>query len=132
MDTRYALEVRHPSWYAAEGELAAILKQHGVAWAATEYPGLPRRTPLTADFMYVRWIGQHGTYEHHDCERVDKSVELNAWHRHILERDEQVARLYGFFNNDYAGHAPATCNRFKEIAGLEAAALKPPQQGTLF
>lgn len=131
-DARYALEFRHPSWYSAQDEVGKLLAQYKTAWAATEYPGLPRRTPLTTDFMYIRWIGQHGAYDRHDHERVDKSAELEAWHEHILGRAVEAASLYGFFNNDYAGHAPATCNRFKEIAGLEVSSLKPPQQGTLF
>jgi uncharacterized protein YecE (DUF72 family) len=43
-----------------------------------------------------------------------------------------VYSIYGFFNNDYAGHGPATCNRFKEITGLPTNPTQPPQQGSLF
>jgi uncharacterized protein YecE (DUF72 family) len=44
---------------------------------------------------------------------------------------EQVEAIYGFFNNDYAGFAAATCNRFKTIAGLPALPFELPQQGRL-
>ncbi len=44
----------------------------------------------------------------------------------------QVDAVYGFFNDDYAGYAPATGNRFKRIAGLPVIEPEIPQQGALF
>ena len=57
---------------------------------------------------------------------------LEEWWQDIRGRSDEIVAAYGFFNNDYAGHAPATCNRFKEIAGLPTKRLQPPQQGRLF
>lgn len=37
-----------------------------------------------------------------------------------------------FFNNDYAGCAPATCHRFKGIVGVKGEGIRPLQQGRLF
>ena len=45
---RYAVELRDASWYAPELGLATVLQEAGVAWASTEYPGLPDRIDLTA------------------------------------------------------------------------------------
>lgn len=131
-DVRYAVEVRHPSWYTGGTPTAAVLAKHGVAWAATEYPGLPGRIYKTSDFLYIRWIGQHGTFETHTHERIDRSTELERWWKLIQQNLEQVTELYGFFNNDYAGFAPATANRFKEIAGLPGEPLRPAAQPPLF
>jgi len=136
-DLRFAVEVRDQSWYTATDEkgvplLARALEEFGACWAATEYPGLPGRIRLTSRYIYIRWIGQHGSYTRHDHERVDRTPELQAWREQIWELLEQVDTVYGFFNNDYAGFAAGTANRFKELAGLPLESYKPPQQGTLF
>lgn len=126
---RYAVEFRHPSWHAtATGQL---LQNHDVAWASTDYIHLPQRIYVTTDLMYIRWIGRHGQYDTKDHERVDLTPRLETWFDDISSRLDRVQGIYGFFNNDYAGHAPATCNRFKEIAGLPTSDLRPPQQGRL-
>lgn len=130
--TRFAVEVRDLSWYTAEAQMAAMLAAHGVCWAATEYPGLPRHVQPTAGFFYIRWIGQHGSFPHHDHERIDRTPQLRVWWERLRAELNQVQTLYGFFNNDYAGFAPATANKFKNLVGLPVESIRPPQQGTLF
>ena len=129
---RYAVEVRDPSWYASGVDLAGLLSGAGVAWAATEYPGLPNRIDLTASFVYMRWIGQHGSFESHTHERLDRSRELQAWLERFQAVGDRLQTVYGFFNNDYSGFAPATANRFKQLLGLKVESLTPPQQPRLF
>ncbi len=129
-DLRYAVEFRHPSWHTtATGQL---LQNHDVCWVSTDYIHLPRRVYVTTDFIYLRWIGRHGQYETKDFERVDMSPQLEQWLSNIQSRMEGVYTIFGFFNNDYAGHAPATCNRFKALAGLPTKPIQPPQQRLLF
>ncbi len=130
-DVRFAVEFRHASWHAREtGEL---LQAHNVCWASTEYHYLPQRVYVTTDFVYIRWIGRHGVYDRHDHERVDRSDQLREWYADIQSRREDgIREVFGFFNNDYAGFAPATCRKFMEIAGLPTAPLAPPQQPRLF
>ena len=134
---RFAVEIRDQSWYTPKsGEetppLAQLLKQYGVAWAATEFPGLPGRIYPTANYLYVRWIGQHGTFQHHDRERIDRTQNLKEWRGKVEELLDRVEAVYGFLNNDYAGFAAGTAHRFKEIAGLPVKNIRPPQQETLF
>jgi uncharacterized protein YecE (DUF72 family) len=135
---RFALEVRHPSWYTAkilgsdELKLTEALRKSNVCWAATDYPRLPPTIIRTTDFLYLRWIGQHGSYQNHDHERIDLSDRLKSWWGLIQSQLGDLSALYGFFNNDYAGFAAGTANRFKGIAGLPVEPLKPPQQGRLF
>jgi len=129
---RLAVEFRHPSWYTAASDTASMLTRHRVCWAATEFPNLPREVPLTSDFLYIRWIGQHGTYAHHTRVRQDRYPELAWWWTHLQVRLEKVDSIYGFFNNDYAGFAPGTCNQFKTVIGLPAIDFIPPQQPKLF
>ena len=127
---RFAIEFRHSSWYVQATN--DLLASYRVCWASTEFPGLPQQVFKTTDFLYLRWIGQHGSYHHHNYERVDKSSDLNAWLECIQDQSSSAQAIYGFFNNDYAGFAAGTCNRFKTIVGLPVKPLLPPSQARLF
>lgn len=135
-DLRYAVEVRHQSWYTAssaeeEPPLAHSLRLYGICWAATDYPRTPRRIYKTTNYLYIRWIGQHGTFVHHGSERIDRSRELDLWKQLLVSSVTDIQIAYGFFNNDYAGFAPGTANRFKTLMNLPATQFLPPQQGRL-
>ena len=129
-DLHFAIEFRHTSWHSAETE--DLLNSHGVTWAATQYPGLPASITPTTDRLYIRWIGQHGSYDRHSHERQDKSPELKSWLVQILKLEDTIQEVYGFFNNDYAGFAAGTALRFKKLAGLSVSEPHYPRQERLF
>ena len=52
---RYAVEVRHRSWLGSD--LPGLLREHGVALTLIDYPRMPRMEDATADFVYIRWLG---------------------------------------------------------------------------
>lgn len=131
-ELRLAVELRHASWHTRPQELEAVLRASQVAWAATEYPELPRQVHRTADFLYVRWIGRHGSYPAHTHERVDLTGELAEWQALLAPELPHVREVFGFFNNDYAGFAPATCQRFRRLVGLPDTEIQPARQGRLF
>lgn len=127
---RYAVELRHNSWYCDRTQ--AMLRARGIALVALEYPKLPKKIYPTADFLYIRWIGQHGSYNRHSHERVDKTPQLAWWKEYVLDIGGDVERIYGFFNNDYAGFAAGTCLKFKELLGLPIERPGIDKQGRLF
>jgi uncharacterized protein YecE (DUF72 family) len=130
-DLRYAVEFRHRAWHAtATGEL---LQAHGVCWVSADYLYMPRRVYVTTDFVYIRWLGRHGTYPVKDHERVDRTERLQEWYADVTGRQAQAGfhTVYGFFNDDYAGHAPATAKKLKRIAGLPTDPAPPPAQARL-
>lgn len=127
---RYAIEFRHPSWYHQKTE--QLLTYHKVCWVAIDYPNIPKRIACTTDFLYIRWIGVNGTYQHHTHERVDKTTQLKAWIQNINPIAQQVSAIYGYFNNDYAGFAAGTCMRFKRLLGLDSNEPQEPYQERLF
>lgn len=129
---RYAIEVRDRSWYTAGQEFRTKLETRGICWVATEYPRLPGRINPTAEFLYIRWIGQHGSFTFHNRERIDRTENMKSWLKQISTHNDQMEDLFGFYNNDYAGFAAGSANRFKEMIGLPIKKLKPPQQGALF
>lgn len=130
IEYRCAVEFRHSSWYRPE--TAEILAAAGVCWASTDYLDLPAEIFRTTDFLYLRWIGEHGRYERKDHERVDITPRLKMWISRLEPHLNQVQSIFGYFNNDYAGFSPATCNRFKALIGQKVEDLTPPQQGRLF
>lgn len=127
---RYALEFRHRSWFTPE--TAALLRHYEVCWVATEYLNFPDQIERTTDFLYIRWLGQHGRFKEKNREQLDMTARLNWWWEQLQGHLDQVQTVYGFFNNDFAGYSPATCNRFKALIGLPVAASQAPQQGKLF
>lgn len=130
VDIRFAVEFRHNSWYQIR--TSEMLQSHKVCWTATEYPNLPRGINLTTNFIYFRLIGRHGQFNRHDKVQLDRSENLRWWYQNLQANLDRVHSIYGFFNNDYAGFGPGSCNQFKAMAGLPAPNLKPPQQGRLF
>ena len=129
-DLRYAVEFRHESWYTPA--TTALLQAYRIGWVAIDYVGLPQRIEATADFLYLRWLGQHGRFAGHAEERLDVTPQLQGWWEQLQPYLDQVQTIYGFFNNDYAGHSPSTCHRFKAIAGLPSKQPGLPQQDSLF
>ena len=128
-DLRYAVEFRHRSWHAAvTGEM---LQAHNICWVSAEYLYMPQRIYKTTDFFYVRFLGRHGTFEHKTHEQIDRGDRLEAWWIDIQQRAEGINTVYTFFNNDYSGHSPTTCNRFKSLVGLPTVPTVPSRQQRL-
>ena len=129
-DLHYAVEFRHESWYTPA--TVALLETFGIGWVAIDYVDLPKRIETTTDFLYIRWLGQHGRFAGRGQERLDVMPQLQWWWEQLQMVLDRVNTIYGFFNNDYAGHSPSTCNRFKAIAGLPSERPELPQQDPLF
>jgi len=127
---RYAIEFRHASWHVPA--TADLLRQYSVCWAATDYEELPVNIYPTTSFLYIRWIGKHNVIPHPGHEVLDRFERLVDWLERIQAIQDSIETVYGFFDNDYAGHAPATCSRLKELAGLPNTPPSTAEQGRLF
>jgi uncharacterized protein YecE (DUF72 family) len=127
---RFAVEFRHRSWQTmATGQL---LQNHNVCWASADYIHMDKRVTATSDLLYIRWIGRHGRFDSHDVELIDPTPDLETWVQEIQSQIGEVFSVYGFFNNDYSGYSPTTCNRFKQLLGLPIKHSQPPRQSRLF
>jgi uncharacterized protein YecE (DUF72 family) len=116
-ETRLAVELRHGSW--RREDVYELLRKHGATLAWTEWRELPHAAEITADFLYVRWLGHREPITSYDRIQIDRSSELDAW-QHDLERVlPQVREVYGYFNNHWAGHSPASANDMKRRLGLK-------------
>ncbi len=101
-----------------------------------DYEDLPLVIHPTARFLYMRWIARHNVIAHPGYEVLDKTERLKAWIKLIDEAaasaPQSIEQVFGFFDNDYAGHAPATCNKLKGLLGLPVSSSQAGEQGRLF
>ena len=121
-DLRFAVEFRHPSWIRRRA--LDLLRAHRVALALSDGKWIPREWLLrlgeqpTADFAYLRWMGPDRRITDYSHLQVDRRAELEAWAGLIPVLQGQVREVYGFVNNHFAGHAPASVRMLQERLGL--------------
>ncbi len=121
-DVRLAVEFRHASWHVPE--TWDLLRRHRAAVAWTEWRDLPRVVEVTADFLYLRWLGDRREIEKYDRVSIDRSAEFGAWERDVKRALPEVREVFGYFNNHWAGHSPASANEMKRRLGLATVAPK--------
>jgi uncharacterized protein YecE (DUF72 family) len=112
-----AVEFRHASWQ--EKSTYELLRKHNLALAWTEWRELPRVKEVTADFLYLRWLGVRDWVGNYDKVTIDRSVEHDEWEQDLRAVMPKVREIYGFFNNHWAGHSPASANEMKRRLGLD-------------
>ncbi len=128
---RYAVELRDAGWFEGETRraLLARLSAHraALAWSYLTYVDVPAE--LTSDFVYLRFIGDHTTVpaEEHGTVRVDRGRETSLWATRVRAVFDQVANVFAFFNNHFAGFAPASVNLFRAELGLEPVRFELPE-----
>jgi uncharacterized protein YecE (DUF72 family) len=97
-----------------------------VALALIDQAWMPRPTqwfekldPITADFTYVRWLGDRKGIEEQtktwDKVIVDRSEDLAEWVEVLKTVHKRKIQIYAYANNHYAGYAPATVEMFQEL-----------------
>jgi len=120
------VEIRNKNWLDAR--FADLLREYNVALALIDQSFVPRPWELmekidlvTADFVYVRWLGDRKAIEEQtttwDKTIVDRRDDLRNWAdvlRHLV-LDKRIRKLFAFANNHYAGHGPATVKLFWQL-----------------
>jgi uncharacterized protein YecE (DUF72 family) len=119
---RYTVELRHRSWLTPETE--DLLREHRLAWTLIDLHGMPKAINLTTDFTYVRWLGNRSDVSRLNKIVVDRSDDLAQWAVELDRIAERVRRIYGYMNNHYAGHSPASLNALRSAMGM--APVGPP------
>jgi len=111
---RYAVEFRNESWFNPEVE--KLLTDKGICqvWSINQYLTTP--TTLTADFVYVRFVGDR-TIERFGKIQKDQTDAMKAWGGSLQEVPESRDKFV-LFNNHYAGFGPGSVNEFRRLMGL--------------
>jgi uncharacterized protein YecE (DUF72 family) len=116
-DFRYAVEVRNKNWVTPR--LLEILRGKNMALALIDHPWMTpvqqlmsKQDVVTADFAYVRWLGDRKGIEektqHWDKVIIDRENEMEIWIPIIRELLKRRIQVMGYFNNHYAGFAPGS------------------------
>ena len=109
---RYALEVRHPSWLDKTmlPKLLGLLARQGIALCLVQRVGMPALDEITAPFAYIRWLGRREDIPDDDFShvRIDRDAQLDRWAEQIQRYLAAGLIVYGYFNNHYQGHSPAS------------------------
>jgi uncharacterized protein YecE (DUF72 family) len=132
---RYAVELRDAGWF--QGTTRASLlrelsdRRIALAWSYLTYVDIPPE--LTTDFVYLRFIGDHTTVpeESHGDLRIDRRRETRLWASRVEAVRDTVTNVFAFFNNHFAGFAPASANLFREALGLEPVGYELPTEASL-
>ncbi|WP_447977786.1 DUF72 domain-containing protein [Candidatus Nitrospira bockiana] len=101
---RWAMEFRHPSWHTPEVE--ALLKRHGVAWAAVETDDGAPECRATADFWYVRL--RRSQYD---------EAGLEQWAQRLKEAAGRGATCFLYFKHEDEGSPWIWADRLARLIG---------------
>lgn len=135
----FAVEFRDPAWL--NEEVLGLLHRQGVSLAVSQGQWLGARSALRAvrrapgPLLYVRWMGKDRPDSPPPPGEglIERSGEREAWVRVLREAAEKKDTVFGFYNDDYEGHAPESARRTQRRLGQDA--VEPAElseQGELF
>jgi len=123
LDTRfrYAVEVRHSSWFQDLAYNFFVNNDIGMVWS--QLAELQTPPIVTTDFVYLRFIGDRSIQEKNFGRiQIDRVLEMQKWADRIkATQDERIKLAIVAANNHYAGFGPGTANIFRDMLGLPEA-----------
>jgi uncharacterized protein YecE (DUF72 family) len=146
-DYAFAVEIRNKEWLDAQ--FTGVLRDFGVALVLQDQSRMPppselsqRFDPVTTDWTYIRWLGDRKGIERitttWDKTVIDRTDEIGGWVDVCYETVRRGVKVFGYANNHYAGHAPATIRQFRELwrekgfPKLGKSIFEPSRERTLF
>jgi uncharacterized protein YecE (DUF72 family) len=120
-ERRFAIELRNKYWLTPQ--FADLLREHNVALVLQDQSWMPgyaelekKFDPITADWTYVRWLGDRKGIEAltrtWEREVLDRTAEMQAWVDVCYRVQKRGATIFAYANNHYSGFAPATLAQF--------------------
>ena len=120
---RYAVEVRHRSWFQ---DLAYnFLANNNMCLVWSQLAGIKTPPIVTSDFVYVRLIGDRSIHEKDfGTIQIDRIKEMKKVAHNFKKGsgESDLSRIRFSIiaaNNHYAGFGPRTVNIFRQLVGLE-------------
>ncbi|MCF0069162.1 DUF72 domain-containing protein [Dyadobacter sp. CY261] len=109
---RFALEVRHPSWFSEES--IALMKKHGITLVFSQAETFPYHEEITAKDIYLRFHGPSSLYSSPYSDEV-----LEEYAEKFTEWADQGHHVWAFFNNDVGGHALNNARKLQELVNTK-------------
>ncbi len=105
---RFALEVRHPSWFLEES--IGLMKKHGITLVFSQADQFPYDEEITAKDIYLRFHGPTALYSSSYSDQIleDYAEKFASW-------AEEGHEVWAFFNNDIGGHALNNAKKLQEL-----------------
>jgi uncharacterized protein YecE (DUF72 family) len=114
---RYAIEVRHESWF--KKEFYELLKKNKICLAWSPADSIQTPPEITTDFFYLRFIGDKNINEKDSgMIQKDRMKEMDSWAKTVNRVKHRLSFGIVAANNHYAGFGPATANGFRRMVGL--------------
>jgi uncharacterized protein YecE (DUF72 family) len=111
----YAVEVRNRDWLTPT--FREMLAGHKAALVLQDLHYMPRLDWVTADFSVIRWLGRRQEIQIFDHIQIDRTKVLETWAEIVTGFLGAGIDVYGFFNNHFAGHSPASVRQFAALLG---------------
>ena len=120
-DFRYAVEVRHASWF---NDLAYnFFKNNNIAMVWSQMDRLQTPPVVTSDFVYLRLIGDWRLTETEFGKiQIDRTEEIRNWAnkmKDVKESEKDIKVGIVAANNHYGGYGPGTVDIFRENMDME-------------
>lgn len=127
---RYAVEVRHESWF--DEEAYRVFRKGYICMVWNQLDAIRAPPVLTADFAYVRLIGDR-SIDKKDFGKIQKNrlKEIGYWSDELKKAQKKLKISIVAANNHYAGFGPATANQFRQLVGIPQAVWEEMKQSTL-
>jgi uncharacterized protein YecE (DUF72 family) len=127
---RYAIEVRHKSWF--EKDVYKYLTSHKICLAWSQQDAIQTPPEITTDFIYLRLIGDRSIADK-DFGKVqkDRTKEMEKWAARIKAVRDKVKFGIVVANNHYSGFGPATANSMRKLLGMNEVVWEEMKQGRL-
>lgn len=114
---RYAVELRNRKWLTPN--LSALLTARNAALVLQDLHYMPRLDWITADFTVIRWLGRRKDISRFNEIQIDRTSNLEWWAARVQKFLQSGVDVFGYFNNHFAGHSPASVQQFAEMLGVE-------------
>jgi uncharacterized protein YecE (DUF72 family) len=119
-DLRWAVELRHDSWWREE--TYAMLRDAGVTLVWSELANGFRTPPVaTTDALYLRIFGDRELEEPWDRKRRDATPVLAEWAKRVREAPAGVRRIDVHVSKFLEGHPVETAKTLAGMLGVELA-----------
>ena len=118
---QWAVEFRHAGWMT--DATLDMLRNHDVGTVLADSRWIPREMipdlalEPTSDFGYLRWEGTGRRLTDVSRPQLDRDRELDLWQGVINTLAERVATIYGYFDDQFQGHAPHSVRTLQERLG---------------
>lgn len=125
-DFRYAVEVRHSSWFS---DLAYnFFKNNGITLVWSQMDRLQTPPVVTSDLVYLRLIGDRRLSDDQFGKlQIDRTEEIRNWAnkmKEVSQNEKDIKIGIVAANNHYGGYGPGTVDIFRQNMEMEKLSFK--------